>query len=57
MATIILYITYLLVPVFSFLFMFKLLDNNNKRTRYSVYYASLMSAFCLIVFLTGPQVL
>ncbi|BFH64030.1 MULTISPECIES: hypothetical protein [Paenibacillus] len=56
MATIILYMAYLLVPVLSFLFMFKLLDNNNKRTRYSVYYASLMSAFCLIVFLTGPQI-
>ncbi|MCJ8010550.1 hypothetical protein MUG84_02195 [Paenibacillus sp. KQZ6P-2] len=56
MATIILYTAYLLVPVLSFLFMFNLLDNNNKkRTQYSVYYSSLMSAFCLIVFLSGQS--
>ncbi|EJW18770.1 hypothetical protein M5X00_02720 [Paenibacillus alvei] len=53
MATIILYMAYLLIPVLSFLFLFNLLDNNKKRTQYSVYYSSIMSAFCLIVFLSG----
>jgi len=53
MATIILYMAYLLIPVLSFLFLFNLLDNNKKRTQYSVTYASVMSAFCFIVFLSG----